>query len=234
MAHVSLSIDAIRPLNRWDHSYIQPGWQGSVGDVHCQPRLKHSAPELPIRWEQIFAHENEVFLGSNVQDGQHANSSGAMARINDSNWQSGRSFKTRRGWVIEDIRAPDNLVEPYVSSLGDYTWRDKIATVYEARRTGDQFLPVPGQYILHPGEIARGGQTVRVTDVVGGDEPPNVDIGSSVMLNNGQDQQQTNGTQEAPIPTGAYGRSQGASQGVTTGSLYSSRLNGQPQYGKMR
>lgn len=215
MAYTSLSLDARRPMNRWNYDRIQPGPVGPVGDVNCQVRLKHSSPDMPIRWEQVFAGKNQPFLGSNVQDGQYASydSGGAMARVNDSNWQSGRSFKTRLGWVVEDITAPDNLVEPFVSSLGDYTWRDKIATVYEARRTGTQFLPIPGQYQLSPGEYARGGNSVRVTDTVGGDILGEVAGGNPIA--------------EAVIPVGAFGRSQGLSQGTGTGGEYSARLSGQ-------
>jgi|DEB19_MinimDraft_2_1074335.scaffolds.fasta_scaffold01197_7 hypothetical protein len=211
MAYTSLSLDARRPMNRWNHDRIQPGPVGSVGDVNCQVRLKHSSPDMPLRWEPVFAGNNQPFLGSNVQNGQYVSyvSGGAMARVNDSNWQSGRSFKTRLGWVVEDITAPDNLVEPFVSSLGDYTWRDKIATVYEARRTGAQFLPLPGKYQLSPGEFPRGGNTVRVTDIIGGDIP----VGDSPA--------------EAAIPIGAYGKSQGLSQDTATGGEYSARLSGQ-------
>ena len=175
----SLSIDAKSPMNRWDYDRIQPGAVGSVGDVHCQPRLKHSSPDMPIRWQKEFAGQNEVFLGSNVSDGQHVgyDSGGGPSRVMDSNWQSGRSFKTRLGWVMEDVTAPCVAVEPYVSSLGDYTWRNRVATVYEALRTGDQFLPLPGPYIRSAGEVPRAPQ-IRVTDVVPGDEEP---LGRSVV-----------------------------------------------------
>jgi hypothetical protein len=218
MAYNSLSIDAIRPMNKWHHDWIQPGIVGSVGDVNCQVRLKHSSPDMPIRWDPEFSGVKETFLGSVVQDGD-ANSfggGGSGPRVNDSNWQSGRSFKTRRGWRVEDIRAPDNMVEPFVSSLGDYTWRDKIATVYEARRTGNQFLPLPGQYQLSPGEMARGGSAVRVTDVAGGDEVVGVGNGS-VMLNGLMDYSQAT---ESPIPLGAYGRN--------IAPTYQGRMGGMP------
>lgn len=46
-----------------------------------------------------------------------------------------------------------------------------MATTYEARRSGANFLPLPGGYSLSPGEISRGGQVPRVTDVVPGDVP---------------------------------------------------------------
>ena len=69
MAALSLSIDAIRPLNRWDHSSIRPGVVGSVGDVVVTPRYKHSAPDLPLRFDPYFSGKRSVFLGSNVQNG---------------------------------------------------------------------------------------------------------------------------------------------------------------------
>jgi hypothetical protein len=167
--------------------------------------------------------KNLTHLGSNVQDGNsHSYDSGGMGSVvRDSNWQSGRSFKTRLGYVVEDITAPDNSVEPFVSSLGDYTWRDKIATVYEARRSGTQFLPIPGPYQLSAGEYARGGNSVRVTDVVGESIPLG---GDSALINGVSDQQVSNGTMEAAIPQGAYGRSQGLNTGATTGGAYSARL----------
>jgi hypothetical protein len=39
--------------------------------------------------------------------------------------------------------------------------------VYQAKRTGNKFLPLPGTYSLAKGEMARGGQVVRTTDVEG-------------------------------------------------------------------
>lgn len=165
----SLSIDGYRPLNRIQ--VISPGAVGSVGDVVVTPRLKQSAPELSERYDAAFAGQNSVFLGSNVQDGQHVgyDSGGGPARLIDSNWSGNRSFKTRRGWYMQDIRAPDKLVEPFVSQLGDYSWRNKVATTYEALRTGENFLPLPGPYRLGPGEVPRGGMVPRVTDVNYGD-----------------------------------------------------------------
>lgn len=169
MAALSLSIDAIRPLNRWDDSSIRPGAVGSIGDVNCQPRLKHSAPELPLRFEPEFAHGNEVKLGSNVSDGQHLgyDSKGGPARLIDSNWGGRRHFKTRHGYIMQDLRQPDTRYEPYVGATPQYSWRNKLATTYDARRTGEMFLPLPGGYAPNPGETPRGGLMPRITDVIG-------------------------------------------------------------------
>lgn len=100
MAALSLSIDAIRPLNRWDYSSIRPGPVGSVGDVLVTPRFKHSAPNLPLRFDPYFRGKNSVFLGSNVTDGSHANydSGGGPSRTIDSNWGGRRNFKVSHGW----------------------------------------------------------------------------------------------------------------------------------------
>lgn len=84
------------------------------------------------------------------------------ADLEDSRWAGNRNFKTNVGWRVEDITQPDTFVEPFVASLGDYSWRNRIATTYEARRTGENFLPLPGEYTLHPGEISRGGSVPSV------------------------------------------------------------------------
>lgn len=166
MAALSLSITAMRPLNRWDHSSIRPGPVGSVGDVLLQPRLKHSAPDLPLRFDPNFSHQNEVFLGSNVSDGQHRgyDGGGGPARTDDSNWEN-KKFKTSHGWIYQDMRAPDTLHEPENTGTPQYSWHNKLATAYDAFRTGNAFLPVPGAYALHPGEVGRGGQVPRIVGV---------------------------------------------------------------------
>lgn len=177
----SLTIDGLRPINRI--KYFSPGAVGSVGDCIVTPRLKQSAPDLAERYDASFAGQNAVFLGSNVQDGQHIgyDSGGGPSRLLDSNWSGNRSFKTKRGYYMQDVRAPDKFVEPYVSSLGDYSWRNKVATTYEALRTGENFLPLPGPYRLSPGEVPRGGNVPRVTDINYGDLANNK-LNSSVAM----------------------------------------------------
>lgn len=170
MAALSLSIDAIRPLNRWDHSSIRPGVVGSVGDVNMTPRLKHSHPDMPLRFERSFSGKNEAFLGSNVQNGTQKSydSGGGPARTVDSNWGGRRRFQTRHGYVFQDVRKPDDLVVPVLGETPDYSWRNQVATSYEAKRTGELFLPLPGGYDLAQGQVPRGGAIPRVTDIVPG------------------------------------------------------------------
>jgi len=174
MAALSLSIDAIRPMNRWDKSRIQPGKVGSVGATMLTPRFRQSTPGMRLRFDPSFSGRNEVDLGSNIQDGGQVgySSGGAQARTVDSNWGGRRHFKVRNGWIMQDLRQTDKLVTPYLSSTGDYDWQNKVATNIEARRTGTQFLPLPGGYEQAPGQINRGGSGPRVTDVAGGELPP--------------------------------------------------------------
>jgi hypothetical protein len=213
MAALSLSIPAIRPLNRWDYAsvslfnfflscqnwlfcctvtirrlstrlfdaiQIRPGPVGSVGDVNMQVRFKHSTPNMPLRFDPNNAHGAEPFHGSNVSDGFHTSfyDDGGPAHTIDSNWGGRRDFKTSHGWIYQDVRCPDKRVEPIVGSTPQYSWHNKIATTYNARRTGELFLPLPGEYRLAPGEIPRGGSQVRPTDEVGGDAPEEPDCGA--------------------------------------------------------
>lgn len=168
-----MSIVAPRPLHAFDNDSIRPGPVGSVGDTLGFIKLKHSTPDLPIRTDKLSLTD-----GSNVQDGDlHSfTSKGGPARVQDSNWQSGRQFKTAHGWVIEDLRPEDRLHEPYLGSGPQYSWRNQIATTYAARRTGNLFLPLPGGYNPSPGEVERGQVVPEITNIEDGEllprEPP--------------------------------------------------------------
>lgn len=156
----SLSIDEYRPLNRWDNSFIQPGKVGSVGDVIMGVRLRHSAPDTPLRYDNFFSHANMIANGSNVTDGQGEGyaGGGGPARIVDSNWGGRRHFKVRHGWIMQDIRAPDKTHEPETGEIPHYDWNNRIATTYQSFRTGNRFLPLPGPYQPAPGEQTRGAR----------------------------------------------------------------------------
>ncbi len=173
MAALSLSIDAIRPLNRWDYSSIRPGPVGSVGDCLITERLKSSLPG-DFRWAPYLYGQNESLYGSSISDGSHKsfNSGAGSLKTIDTNWGGRRRFETRHGWYMQDIRAPDKRVEPMVGALPQYTWRNRIATVNNAQTTGNLFpIPADGQGLVDApaNGLARGGQFPRVTDVQGGD-----------------------------------------------------------------
>ena len=161
-------IRAVKPLNRWDHDSIRPGSVGSVGDVLGQVRLKNSAPDLPYRWEMSTAKKNEPRVGSNVQNGSQASftSGGLGAETIDSTWTRD-TFMTQRGWTHQDLSAPDKLVIPVDIPAPSYSWANRQANIYEARRTGQNFLPLPGGFAPEGG-VPRGGSAPQMEAIGGG------------------------------------------------------------------
>jgi hypothetical protein len=152
------------PLNNWLDNYISPGRVGSVGDVHLSVRLKQSMPSLPERHAAWTYGNYEQRLGSNVQDGmlRGYDNSGSMARVIDENWDIQRKFKTSHGWRYQDIRAPDRTIEPYLGATPQYGWLNQVATIYNAKSTGNKFMPAPGGYAPAPGDVPRGGLIPRL------------------------------------------------------------------------
>ena len=159
-----LSTEAKRPLNRWDHHSIRPGAVGMVGDVLVTPKLKHSCPEMEVRYDSAFSGNHTKRLGSNVTDGQtvNYNTGGGPSRTFDTSWGGRRNFKTQRGWVHQDLRAADRTIQPLLGTTPGYSWHNKIARTYSAMTTGDKFLTLPGGYQPAPGDVSRGGSVPRV------------------------------------------------------------------------
>ena len=151
-------------LNRWNNNYLQPGVVGSVGDTNLMIRLKHSAPDLPLRWSTNTAFSRLPNYGSNVQDGSIPSyfSSSGSARLLDTKWNGlfylipgNRHMNTSTGWLFQDLRSTDLYHEPIVGSQGDYTWHNQVGDVYRARHAGERFLPLPNGYGLQTGQIPR-------------------------------------------------------------------------------
>lgn len=168
-----ISLTHLKPLK--SPEIISPGCVGSVGDVLINERYKSSLPG-EFRWNMNNFGNKGSRLGTNTNQGDvpnfHTKSIGY--RLYDTNWEDRNSFKTNIGWEIQDLRAPDKLHEPYMGAMPQYDWRNKLATVYNAKTTGDLF-PIPeGGLIQGPTDgLTRGGMYPRITDVVGGlDEPP--------------------------------------------------------------
>lgn len=175
MAALSLSIDAMRPMNRWDYYCIRPGVVGSVGDVNMTPKFKHSMPDAPLRYDPYFSGSKAPKSGSNVQNGdiKSFDSHGGPARLIDSNWGGRRHFKVRHGWIYQDMRSVDKTSAPVMGKLPHYSYNNKLATVYNARRTGEKFLPLPGGFAPTPGLITRGGAMPIIRDREEGTVPYN-------------------------------------------------------------
>jgi hypothetical protein len=158
-----------RPLQIRDHVRIHPGWVGPVGDVHVLPRFKHSYPDQDIRWDPTYKKKNQLKkLGQNITDGDEKRHVQYTARVVDSNWGGRRDFKTRTGWVYKEFQ-PNKTVGEQLGGTPQYSWRNIVANTFDAKRTGDKFLPLPGPFALKAGQIPRGGNFMRVTDIVPGD-----------------------------------------------------------------
>lgn len=88
-----------------------------------------------------------------------------------------RHFKYREGYIFQDMRAPDKSTEPLMGATPDYSWHNRLATVYDAKRRGDKFLPLPGGYALEANQVLRSGTFPRITDV----EPGTLSVGSEIV-----------------------------------------------------
>lgn len=151
-----------RETQRWNDYVMHPGIVGSVGDVNPTPFLKTSCIDLPRRMEKTFRGKKALPLGSMIQNGSSIDwmTGGLGPRTIDSNWDLPRTkVPIANGFVIQDVSPADMLVEPLVSSIGDFSWRNKLAKVQD-RVTG--FEQVPGEYTSTG--IPRGGQVPRIVD----------------------------------------------------------------------
>lgn len=153
-----------KPLNKWNKTSIRPGAVGSVGDAMVSVKFKHSAPDLPQRWDPAFHGEISEIAGSNISDGMwHGYVSGGRgAETIESVLNRRDGFKTSVGWVHEDIRLPDTSRQPKMGSTGQWGWKNTVATVYQAKRTGEMFLPSPMGYDSSQTTNPRGSQIPRI------------------------------------------------------------------------
>lgn len=155
-------------LNVWNKNSIRPGSQGSVGDVLPQQRLKQSAPDLAPRYEEWSSKQNEVYFGSNVQNGtkESFTTAGLGARaVGRKIWRN-RGFTNDVGWVHQDIVPTDRSRETKLASNPQFGWKSQVSRTYKAKVSGDKFLPLPGGY-GPTGGVPRGSQfplVVQKTD----------------------------------------------------------------------
>lgn len=156
---------------------IRPGVVGSVGDVLSGVRVKQSAPDFPV----MIVGGGSIW-GSNVSDGDvkawsHQGVGGGVV-VGEN-----KKMSWNNNYTWQDIRKPDVLHEPVVAGIPQYSWDNKIAQVYNAKRTGNMFLPVPGNFELGVDEVSRGSQTPRLVAI---DAPVDIGLGHSTSRIFGQ------------------------------------------------
>lgn len=106
-----------RPLNRWANDWIQPGPVGSVGDVLTQERIKQSSPDFPFAYTPTFSTRNNVYRGSNVQNGTTGSftSGGLGAETGEAGWDGKRDFKTDIGWFHQVMQYNCRIFLPQIN-----------------------------------------------------------------------------------------------------------------------
>lgn len=160
------------PLNMWNKNYISPGAVGSVGDTISQIRLKQSAPDLAPRYYDESDGINEMFYGSNVQDGtSHSfTTQGLGARTVSRPIFRREGYKTAVGWKHQDIVPTDRTRETKMAALPAFGYNSLIASVVRTKTHGDQFLPLPGGYTMDG--MPRGSNYPTLVARTNGMPPP--------------------------------------------------------------
>lgn len=136
-----------KQVNRWNNDYICPGPQCSVGDVLQNERLKHSAPDLPLRWE--FTYGELKKRGSYPTDGTWYSDTtkglGAETVTTDS---YNRGWETRQvGYTYQDLRNNDLTGAEREVPVRQFEWKTQLGEVYQAKVAGRRFLPLPNGYM---------------------------------------------------------------------------------------
>lgn len=164
---------------------ISPGVVGSVGEANMQVRLKQSCPESNMRFAKLSRFGREMKFGSNVQDGYKVSYSGGggPARALTAFWNGRRSFRTNRGYILQDLQPVDTFKTPMQGEQPQYSWQNKVAGIIKGSTTGTLFQPTNAAFAPTPGALPRGGLVPRIVptgdtttlqDIVyrgGGDNP---------------------------------------------------------------
>ena len=145
----------LQPRFRNKPVIYKAGDVGPIGDVHQIVKLKHSCPEMPLRFSQTFATAR---VGQNVQDGDSPsyNTGAYGAKTIISAFDRPSNVTTSGGFTYENIIPEDREVIADTIPLPSYSWENSIAQVYKARVTGNAFLPLPGGF-KPEGGVPRGG-----------------------------------------------------------------------------
>lgn len=134
---------------------------GPIGDVHQIVKLKHSCPEMPLRFSSTFATSR---VGQNVQDGDSPsyNTGAYGAKTIMSAFDRPSNVTTSGGFTFQDIIPTDREVIADTIALPSYDWQSLIAQTYKAQITGNAFLPLPGGFRPEAGAVPRGGAIPQI------------------------------------------------------------------------
>jgi hypothetical protein len=155
----TLSVAAVKPLNRWNNNYIAPGGVASISAPQQGVHMRTSCSAM--RHPKIELPNSEV--GSNVVDGNNPAMTliGAPARSIEQAFDN--ETKLKNGDWVQDLRPADRLTEPRIGPQFNRGWKEKVAKIYKASTTGSKFLPHPDAFGLPRNQLPRGGNTPAIT-----------------------------------------------------------------------
>lgn len=131
---------------------------GSVGDVLPQERLKTSAPDMPIR--NRFSDARLVASGSTA---------GTLPKtIWNSAYKGKQTWKDANKIKEQQIMPEEKRYEP-VNSFSFSNFDNLRAQVLGNHESNKIFRTLPMGYTAKPGQLNRGGNAPRITDIAGGD-----------------------------------------------------------------
>lgn len=153
-----MSVTLLQNRNPDHITDFRPGPVSSVGDCNIQVKLKHSHPDMPMRYEH--ADSDLKYIGTMTQDGTKGNftSGGGPATVIKNGWRNtGFSQKIKIGREWQDVRPTDRYMDSIMTQTPQYSWKTIIKNNEKAKSVSSAFLPLPGPYISKPGDIPRGG-----------------------------------------------------------------------------
>ena len=161
----------LRDVNPNMVTQMRPTNVGSLGMTVIRPRIRQSSPDMAWTYDPYYTPERTEKMGSNVQNGDTASfdSHGGPAKLHYANWPGNNSFVHQYGITYHNVQHPDLFVEPRLSSLGDFSWRRKVASVKLAKMSGRFWAPKPNGYT--PQGPVRGGN-YPTSEGLGGDSGP--------------------------------------------------------------
>lgn len=135
---------------------------GPIGDVHQIVKLKHSCPEMPLRFDQTFSTAR---VGQNIQDGDSPsfNTGWCNAKTQILAFDRPSNNTISGGFTVENIIPEDREVIADTIPLPSYNWQNLMAQTFKAQVTGNAFLPLPGGFKPEVGAVPRGGAVPQIS-----------------------------------------------------------------------
>ena len=146
-------MDVWKPTYPKHYTRMSPGVSGSVGDCLSYTKLQTSGND------DLYYRRPDSNTGSNVQDGYSASysSGGGGATVLRKSFGYREHFKSRVGWIKEDLRPEFQQVQPSQLDRSSI-WHERVARIYRAGEK--KYVDLPGGYV--PVRMTRGSQIPRI------------------------------------------------------------------------